>query len=693
MEIDYEYHDRDLSWLSFNYRILQEAADPNLPVYDRLKFIAIYSSNLDEFFRVRVASIRSLGEIGKKKLNQKLNLKPRKLHKTILKEVNRQLGEYGKVLRGQILPELNSSGVHLYFGDSLLPIHKDAVNYLFRTKVLAFLKPVFMKEGNEERFFLDNCAIYLALRLKSKQDPERLEYAYINIPSDDLPRFHELPETDRQFHYITLDDIIREHLNFVFPDHEVLNCCSIKLNKDADLHIDDEYDGNLIEKINKQIDKRNIGTPSRFLYDATMPDDLKEACSIAFGLSDQDMVAGGRYHNLNDLMKLPNPLGKTLESPKRKPLFYPPLDLAKSLFEEIRDRDHMLHFPYFSYDYVLRFFNEAAIDPKVRSLKITLYRMASQSLIGQALISAAKNGKEVTVFVEVKARFDEENNLRWAKRMEEAGIKIIYSIPGLKVHAKVALVQREEADGSLRGFAFLGTGNFNEVTAGVYSDSGLLTGKQSITAELDRVFHYLLDRTEPAPFEHILVSQFNLKERFIEAIDREIAWAKQGKEAHMIVKVNNLESQEMIDKLYEASQAGVKIDMLVRTICCLKPEVEGYSENIRITRIVDTFLEHARVWIFNNGGDPDVYLGSSDWMNRNLLRRIEVVYPVLDESIKAEVRSLIDLQFADNTKAAWLNTDLENIRKTPEKGALKISAQQAIHDFLTQKVRAMEARV
>ena len=693
MTVDYEYHDRDLSWLSFNYRILQEAADADLPLYDRLKFIAIYSSNLDEFFRVRVASIRSFGEIGKKKLNEKLNLKPRKLHKAILTEVNRQLAEYGQVLRGQIIPGLNERGVHLYFGDALLPDHKEAVNYLFRTKVLAFLKPVFIKEGNESRFFLNNCEIYFALRLRRKANPEQLEYAFMNIPSDEMPRFHALPETGGKHHYITVDDIIREHLDMVFPDYEVLNCCSIKLNKDAELYIDDEYHGNLVEKINKQIDKRNIGVPSRFLYDAQMPPDLKEACSFAFGLSDQDMVAGGRYHNLNDLMKLPNPLGKSLESARRKTLVYPPLEKANSIFEEIRDQDHMLHFPYFSYDYVLRFFNEAAIDPRVKSLKITLYRMASQSLIGQALISAAKNGKEVTVFVEVKARFDEENNLRWAKRMEEAGIKIIFSIPGLKVHAKVALVQREEADGSLRGYAFLGTGNFNEVTAGIYSDSGLLTGNQALTNELDGVFVHLLDRSQPKPFEHILVSQFNLRDRFIEAIQREIDWANLGKPARIIVKLNNLESQEMIDKLYEASRAGVQIDMLVRTICCLKPGVEGFSENIRVTRIVDTFLEHARVWIFHNNGDEQVYLGSSDWMNRNLFHRIEVVYPVLDAGIREEVKQLINLQFADNCKAAWLDTDLKNVRKQPREGEEPVSAQQAIYRHLKQKVASLEAVV
>jgi polyphosphate kinase len=458
------------------------------------------------------------------------------------------------------------------------------------------------------------------------------------------------------------------------------------MNRDEDLNIEDEYSGDLVEKIKKQLDKKGKGTPTRFLYDRDMPRYFLRFLTKTFDLKKEDLVAGGRYHNLNDLMKLPNPLKPDLEYPTLPPLEHPALDSSDSIFAAIEKEDQILHFPYHSYDNVLRFFNEAAIDPEVDSISVTLYRIANQSLIANALISAAFNGKKVTVFVEVKARFDEENNLYWAQKMEGAGIRIIYSIPGLKVHAKVALVIRKTGD-IKRGYAYLGTGNFNESTATIYADHGLFTTNQEIVEELGNVFRYLYKKKVKKDFEHLLVSQFNMKEKFLELIDKEIEAAKIGEKSGIIIKLNNLEQKEMIEKLYEASRAGVTVQIIVRGICCLTPGVEGLSENIKVMRIIDRFLEHARVFIFQNNGNEKIFLSSADWMHRNLDRRVEVGFPIYQANIKEEIKKIIDLQLNDNTKAVSIDRNQKNL--PCGNGSEKpIRAQMDIYEWLLQNVKA-----
>lgn len=651
---------RDLSWLSFNYRVLLEAMDTKVPLLERLKFLAIYSSNLDEFFRVRVSDIRNIARIDKKKINKKIDFMPNKLLEEIQSEVSHQLQEYGSSL-GEVLGGLRKEGIVICTSLADIPesIHDSLLHY-FKTNVSAFLKPEIMEEGRE--LFLDNQALYLALSFKSGKE------ACVKIPSSDLPRFFNI-EIEEVTYFIFLDDIIRLHLDLIFPVEEVLDCRSIKLNKDADLQIDDEYEGNLVEKIEKQIKKRNLGVPSRFLFDGDISDGLLHSFISKLGLSEDDVVTGGRYHNLSDFFQIRTEKSK-LEYERMHPIQIEKVEKSRSIFRLIEEKDQLFHFPYHSYDYVLQFFNEAALDPEVEEINVTFYRMAKQSIIGEALISAAARGKKVMVFMEVKARFDEENNLQWANRMKAAGITIVYSLPGLKVHAKVALVKKKD-----KMYGFFGTGNLNEKTSEIYCDHGLLSDNKEMTQELSSVFEFLYLKKTPSAFKHLIVSQFNAMERFEAMIDREIENAAAGHEARIIIKLNNLQEPKLIGKLYEAAEKGVNVQIIARSICCLVPGKNG----IKVKRIVDRYLEHARIFYFHNAGDQEIYLGSSDWMNRNLHRRVEVSFPIYDDEMKQQLLSILKLQWEDDTKGVWLNEKLENI--SPEKST-GIRAQVETYAFL-----------
>ncbi len=650
--------DRDLSWLSFNYRVLMEAMDSSVPLLERLRFIAIYSSNLDEFFRVRVASIRHIEQIDKKKINKHMDFDAKLLLEEIHSIVSHQLKEYGETL-GKIIEELKIKNHYICTQIDEIPkeLEKELL-YYYKTKVSTFLRPI---DFQKEELFLDNQAIYLATRLKSGK------IWVVNIPSEPLGRFKPYQLNGKVYH-IFLDDIVRIHLNLLFPNEEVTEAYSIKLNKDADLQIDDEYEGNLVKKIEKQIQKRNLGIPSRFLFDSEMSDELLAQLSKKLNLSAEDMITGGRYHNLNDFFQI-NVDDLSLSFTKQNTIPVPSLDQKQSIFQCIEERDHLIHFPYQSYDYILQFFNEAAIDPEVREINVTFYRMAKNSFIAEALISASLNGKKVSVFMEVKARFDEKNNLEWAERMKAAGIKIIYSLPGLKVHAKVALVKKKD-----RMYGFFGTGNLNEKTSEIYCDHGLLTSHEQMTQELSMVFEHLLTKYTPPPFQHLLVSQFGAYESFIEKIDREIKYAEAGKEARVIVKVNNLQESNLIRKLYEANKKGVDIKLIVRSICCLVP-----TKTLPVKRIVDRYLEHGRVFYFHNDSKQEIYLGSADWMNRNMHRRIEVCFPIYDEVMKQELLTILKFQWKDDLKGVWLSRKMGNKRPKIEN---KIQAQANTYQYL-----------
>lgn len=651
--------DRDLSWLSFNYRVLLEAMDKTVPILERLRFIAIYSSNLDEFFRVRVANIRNIQQIDKKKINKRVDFNADELLGKIHSEVSHQLNEYGEIMEDVIQNLRNKNHIICTHTDQIPKELLPELLHYFKTKVSAFLQPISL--DIPENLFLDNRAIYLVLNAKTNN------VFVLKIPSNNLGRFskHHL---DGKTYYIFLDDVIRLHLDILFPGLEINQAYSIKLNKDADLQIDDEFEGNLVRKIEKQIQKRNLGVPSRFLFDVAMNNELLSKLTSKLDLSPEDIVTGGRYHNLDDFFQIQiNEAEFTYE--KRKPISVDAFDNSRSILKCIEVKDHLLHFPYHSYDYVLQFFNEASVDSEVTEINVTFYRMAKDSLIAESLISAASNGKKVAVFMEVKARFDEKNNLEWARKMRAAGVKIIYSLPGLKVHAKVALVKKQD-----KMYGFFGTGNLNEKTSEIYCDHGLFTMNETMTTELSNLFQHLLTKYTPPPFEHLIVSQFGAYEVFKKKIEREIKQAKAGNEARIIVKVNNLQERVLINKLYEASQKGVDVKLIVRSICCLIP-----NENLKIKRIVDRNLEHGRVFYFHNNGEQEIYLGSADWMDRNLHRRIEVCFPITNDQMKQEMLSILKFQWQDDIKGVWLSPQMKNKRPKKEFG---IRSQSATYEFL-----------
>jgi polyphosphate kinase len=662
---------RDLSWLSFNYRVLMEARDHSLALYERIKFLAIYSSNLDEFFRVRVASIQSLLKVKKKNLAQ-LEGDPEVLLEQIFKEVDRQQEEFGRIFREEILPELRNQNIHILLGPPTHQAHIDFIDEYFDNEMMPVLHPEILVK-DKIRHFLRDGVLYLALRLYSRTlvvgeptPPESDEtgiyqYALLQIPTHYAPRFINLPMVDQGHHIMFLEDLVRHNLHKIFPGYVVDGAFSIKMNRNADLQIEDEYSGDLVAKIRESLSKRRTGVPSRFIYDKRMPKPMVRYLRDCFELRKREVMKGGQYHNFNDFFAFPNPYAPRLQEQPSPPLPHHDIDTFPTLFDAIRQRNWLIHLPYHTYDYVLRFLNRSATDPDTMVIKTKLYRVASNSAIVAALIRAAQNGKDVTVFVELKARFDEASNLQAAKELEAAGVKIIYSIPGLKVHAKVAMVERFE-QGRVQRYAFLSTGNFNEKTAKIYADHGFFTCDPEITHELSHVFTYLENRAyQPPPFRHLLVAQFNLRHGFEGFIDREMAHAREGKPAEMIIKLNNLEDSEMIDKLYEAGKAGVKIQLIIRGICCLRPGVEGLSENISAIRLVDRYLEHARVFWFRNDGQEQLFLASADWMERNLNRRIEVGFPVPDADLREEIKIMLEYQMKDNTKAVRLGPNLENI--------------------------------
>lgn len=676
MELEDPLFNRDLSWLSFNERVLREAADRSVPLYERIKFLAIYSSNLDEFFRVRVAHVKRLLLLDKKKLNAQVNVaSPQDLLQEISETVNRQQEQFGGILREQLLPELKENRIHLYYNEPFLEAHLESIEYLFYTRILSFVQPLVIPEGGDERIFLENRQLYLVSCLEK----DGMNYfGVVNIPSREAGRFHKLPEVDGCTYYTFVDDIVRHFKHVIFPGFSVRSTTSVKLNRDAELFLEEEYEADIAQKIKKSLKKRDIGAPSRFLYEPGLEPDVIASLQKQLNVREEDGISGGRYHNLDDLFALPNPLGEQLENKPMPPLPHPALQRVSSIFKALDRGDVLLSFPYHRYDYVLRLFNEAAIDPAVTRISATLYRVAKDSHITNALVSAARNGKEVSILVEAKARFDEENNLVWAEKMQQAGVRIRYSDDQIKVHSKVAQVHRTAADGSSRAYAFLGTGNFNEKTARIYTDYALLTADDALNAELDQTLRFILgNEAKPEP-KLLLVSQVNMRASFKALLKYEMARAQEGERAYALIKLNNLEDPKMIRALYKAADIGVEIDLIVRGICCLVPR-----PGIRITRIVDRFLEHARVYYFHHGGDERMYVGSADWMTRNLDRRIEVAFPIRQPHIRSEIREHLQLQLTDCEKAVRLSESLENVR-APECDP-PIRAQHATYALLAER--------
>lgn len=683
MSKTYPYIHRDISWLSFNYRVLQEAKDPSVPLLERLKFLAIYSSNLDEFFRVRVAQLHNLVRLGKK-TKRALDFDPAQILKKIHKIVNSQQEEFSYIFEEEIIPELAGYDINLLRRQELNEVQREFIENYFQDHMLPFVQPVLLVK-HKIRPFLNNAALYLTVLLQDKGKSEpKSEYAIIKIPSDHLPRFIVLPSSSESKDIIMLDDIVRHSVAWLFPGYNILDTYSIKLTRDAELYIEDEFSGDLVQKIKKSLTKRNVGPASRFVYDREMPDHFLSFLIDTFDLSRFELLPEGRYHNNFAFFKFPD-FGLThLKNLPLPPLPYRILENSDDIFNEIKKKDHLIHVPYQSYESVILFFEQAARDPNVTHIKIVQYRVAKKSRIMRALMDAVKAGKQVSVFIEVKARFDEEANLEWGEKLEKAGVTVHYSFPGVKVHSKVALINRIEK-GKTRFYTYMSTGNFHEDTVKVYSDLGLFTADTRLTKEVARVFSFLETVKVPkSNFDHLLVGQFNLRSELNKFIDTEIANAKKGKKAKIILKMNSLQDQKMILRLYEASKAGVEIKMIIRGICSLIPGIKGVSDNIEVISIVDRFLEHARVFIFHNGGNERYYLSSADWMVRNLSYRIETIFPIYDPILQAEIMEFINIQLSDNVKARIISGKENNDYKK-DKSDLAIRSQLEIYYHLKRK--------
>jgi polyphosphate kinase len=678
---DFPFIHRDISWLSFNYRVLQEAKDPAVPLLERLKFLAIYSNNLDEFFRVRVANHRNLMRVGKK-TRQVFVYDPKTILRQILKIVNRQQEEYSEIFQKQIVPELGKHRIYLKRRLDLGPKQRAFVEKYFDENLLPYVQPVLLLKG-KIRPFLNNASLYLMVHMEDKED-RSTQYAIVKVPSDHLPRFIQLPSLNGRREIIMLDDVVRHSLSRMFPGYDIEDTYSIKLTRDAELYIDDEYSGDLITKIKNSLTKRHVGPPSRFVYDREMPGELLQFLIEMFNLKKEDLLIEGRYHNNFDFFRFPDFGLKHLKNTPLPPLAYRALEETEDYFGAIRQRDHLVNPPYHSYEAVVRFFEEAAVDPKVTHIKITQYRVAKRSRIMNALMDAVENGKQVFVFIEVKARFDEEANLEWGERLQQAGVKVAYSLPGVKVHAKMALIRREEEHGP-RFYSYLSTGNFHEETAKVYCDFGLFTVDERLTGEAIRLFNFLETGEKPqVGFDHLMVGQFAMREKIEALINREIKNARKGKLSGITLKLNSIQDEKMMKKLYEASQAGVPIRLIIRGICSIVPGVPGFSETIDAISIVDRYLEHARVFIFQNQGEEEIYLSSADLMTRNLSWRVETVFPLYDPGVCRQIKDTINLQWLDNQKARILDAKQTNTYRTGESG-VAVQSQVATYFYFKER--------
>jgi len=650
---------REISWLSFNHSVLQEAADPGVPMVERLRFLGIFSNNLDEFFKVRVASMRRLSELNVD--TTKLTIDdPKNVLSQIQKTVIRLQKEFDTIY-AEILKELEKEGIFSINETQLDESQKAYVHDFYQEMVVPELTPIML---NQVKYFpeLKDKSIYLAVKLFSSKQ-KNIEYALIELPRKTLPRFITLPPKEGKKFIIILDDVIRSELPNLFRNftYDQFEAYTIKITRDAELDIDNDLTKSFLEKISKGVKGRKKGQPVRYVYDKSMPEDLQNYLNTKLRITRKDnVIPGGRYHNFKDYMEYPNLGSGKLEYKKFAPLNHPAFGTSSSIINNLRKKDTLLYYPYHGFTQFINLIREAAIDPEVTFLGITLYRVAWISKVVSALINASLNGKEVMVIIELQARFDEESNIHWSRKLEEAGAKVLFGIPGLKIHCKLFLIGRNGNDGKNQYTACISTGNFHEGTAKVYSDVTLFTGNKKITREVRQVFNFMEYPYKPVNFKHLLVSPNFMRTRLLNLIDNEIINAQQGLEAYIILKINNLVDRKMIMRLYAASQAGVRITLLVRGICSLKPGVAGLSENIKAVRIVGRFLEHSRIFIFCNQGKEKYYISSADWMPRNLDHRVEVACPIYDPDIQKELKDMIDLSLKDNVKARIINENQNN---------------------------------
>jgi polyphosphate kinase len=685
-EKKYKYINREISWLAFNDRVLQEAEDPHVPLLERIKFLGIFSSNLDEFFRIRVASVRRMATAEAIPPGRILGGKPKKILAQIQETVLAQRDKFEAVYH-KILEELADENIFILNEKQLTATQGKFVRNWFQQAVRPTLVPI-MIDATIPFPALRDQVIYLIAKLSSSKHKTRPRYAIIELPTYRLPRFLVLPPEGEKNYIILLDDVVRYALDEIFSlfEADTFNAYTIKLTRDAELDLDDDISESYLQKISKSLKQRKKGKLVRFIYDEEMPEDMLRMLTRKLNLRKADnIIPGARYHNFRDFIKFPTIGPSRLLNHQKSPLPHRFLVANNSMLSAIKRRDILLHYPYQSFDYFIDMLREAAIDPQVSSIKITLYRVAQNSNVVNALINAVKNGKMVTAVLELQARFDEENNIKIADRLREEGARVIFGVPHQKVHAKLCLITRKEK-GEKKRYAYIGTGNFNENTARLYSDHGLFTADQQIGNDVNQVFTYLENPVKPVTYKHLLVSPVSIRSMLTEHIKREIKNAKAGKPAWMILKMNSLVDQRLIDLLYEAGEAGVKIEMIIRGVCSLKTDVKGVSDTIKVISIIDKYLEHSRIFIFCNGGEEKMYIASADWMSRNLDHRIEVACPVLDKVIQQELKAFLEMQFADNVKARIVDKHQTNPYRRAE-SEKEIRAQEDFYDLLAEMNR------
>lgn len=681
-EKDLSLYNRDISWLKFNARVLQEAEDPTVPLIERIRFLGIHSNNMDEFFRVRYSFVRRL-QLSTVK-NHEDNLEghsPGKLLKQLSKLVNEQQQLSQKIYE-HLREELAKESIEIISEQELTQKQAQFVRDVYRNQVSPALTNLMLSQAPEFPYLRDK-GIYLAVRLM-KGDSE--QFSIIEVPSGAMNRFIALPKYGKQY-IMYLDDVLRYNLSSIFHifNYDSIEAHTVKITRDAELTLDDDVSKSFMEKVQKGLLERREGDPVRFVYDRNISVVTLNLLVDGLGISEFDgLIAGGRYHNKKDLVRFPNVGGPSLEHKKLPIIPHPALDEDRSIISVLKKQDVLLFTPYHDFGKVIRLLREAAIDPKVRVLKVTLYRLASQSRIISALVNAAKNGKDVTVFIELQARFDEANNIKWTNMLRAEGIKVVSGVPGLKVHSKLTLIRRDEGKEKLVDYCVVGTGNYHEGTAKTYTDYHLLTSKKQITKEVRKVFTFIESPYKQYNYKHLLVSPNSTREGIFALIDREIAHARAGREAKFWVKINSVSDHEMIAKLYEASASGVSIRMIVRGINCIDFSNKALSGTIEAISIVDRFLEHTRAFCFHNNGQSEYYISSADWMTRNLNRRVEVTVPIYDDKIKRQLRDHFEILWKDNTKSRIFDANQSNAYR--KLNGPKIRAQLDMHTYVKKQL-------
>ena len=689
-DLDRTFIPREVGWLSFNARVLQEAKDLRTPLIERIKFLGIFSSNLDEFFRVRVATLKRIVKAGKK-ARALIGQSPEKILEEVQQIVFHQQNEFESIYQ-EIIKELAQKNIFIIDEKQLSEEQEDFVKNYFHQTVRPSLFPL-MLDNLKKIPLLDDHSIYLAVQMQKRAGSGPVKHALIEVPTDTISRFLVLPRIGENTYIILLDDVIRAGLKAIFAQfgYTVLEAYTIKLTRDAELDIDDDLTLGFLEKVSKSLKKRERGTPVRFVFDARMPDSLLKMLVKKKIISVSDtLIPGGKYHNFKDFINFPAVGPSSLRYESFTPQPHEDLYKKKSVLSVIREKDVLLQYPYQSFNHFIDMLREASIDPKVESIKISLYRLAKNSNVANSLINAARNGKMVTVVMELQARFDEEANIYWTDLLRVEGIRILYGVPDLKVHGKLLLITRRE-NGRLVHYANLSTGNFNESTARLYTDHSLCTANKDITRDVEAVFEFFEKNYLTGSYKHLLVSPFHMRRKLAKYIAQETKNARKGKPAGILLKTNHLSDREIVEALYKASQAGVKIDLILRGVCSIVPGVKGLSENINAISIIDKFLEHSRIWIFHNLGDERIYLASADLMDRNLDRRVEVAVPIYDEHIREEIKRLLNIQLSDNTKARYLNARMDNEYKV-DGSSVKVRAQMDYSKLIKDRFKSIIAQ-